>query len=65
MVGGFHGMFSLSETLRTGLKASTWTFMVRAIRNEGKLRIAEVKVTGQQKKAKKLKARRENNSGRI
>ena len=50
---------------RTGLKASSWTLMVKATRHGGKLKITEVKVTCQEKKAKKLKVRRENNSGRI
>ena len=49
------------ESLRTGLKASTWTSMVKATMDGGKLKIPEVKVTCQEKKAKKLKARREKN----
>ena len=39
--------------------------MVKATRNEGKSKITEVKVTCHEEKAKALKARRENNSGRI
>ena len=33
-----------------------WTLMVQATRNEGKSKIIEVKVTGQEKKVKKFKA---------
>ena len=41
------------ESLRMGSKASTWTLMVKATRDEGKSKITEVKVTGQEKKVKK------------
>ena len=44
--------------LRTGLKASTWTLMVKATRNEGKSKITEVKEACQQKMANNLRARR-------
>ena len=47
------------ESLRTGLKASTWTSMVKATRNEGKLKITEVKEKRQEEEAKNLKVQRE------
>ena len=47
------------ESLRMGSKAPAWTLMVKATMDEGKAKITEVEVACQEKKVKKLKARRE------
>ena len=53
------------KSLRMRLKAPTWTLMSKATMDEGKSKITEVKVACWERKVKKLRARRENNSGRI
>ena len=47
------------ESLRMWSKAPTWTLMVKATRDERKSKFTEVKVMGQEKKVKKIKARSE------